>query len=157
MSQIESIWKSLFYLKVSLDRFFIQRISRVQQTRLSNESFSQTELFQDDLFPPTQVTWEPVMTAAEWFGGTNRPPRLVSLQPPDMQSRESSFHQKTMTIFVPFLKLRLTFLRFADSVGKSRRKFSFFDSQQQYFLVFGAFSCTPSDASLLEGNGASGG
>ncbi|RXG52221.1 Coronin-7 [Armadillidium vulgare] len=52
--------------------------------------FCRTEYFQDDLFPPTQVTWEPVMTSAEWFGGTNRPPRLVSLQPPDMLSLSES-------------------------------------------------------------------
>jgi len=28
--------------------------------------------FQDDLFPPTKVLWEPTLTAALWFAGQNR-------------------------------------------------------------------------------------
>ncbi|KAB7497235.1 Coronin-7 [Armadillidium nasatum] len=70
------------------------RVLRLTQATLEHLSFTvpriKTEYFQDDLFPPTQVTWEPVMTSAEWFGGTNRPPRLVSLQPPDMLSLSES-------------------------------------------------------------------
>ncbi|XP_063608718.1 coronin-7-like isoform X3 [Penaeus indicus] len=54
-----------------------------------------TELFQDDLFPPTFVSWEPVMTAAEWLGGTNRPPRTQSLQPEDMISLSESREQQS--------------------------------------------------------------
>ena len=50
----------------------------------------QTEFFQDDLFPPTFVSWESVMTAAEWLGGTNRPPRTLSLQPKGMISLSQS-------------------------------------------------------------------
>ncbi|KAK9686045.1 WD domain, G-beta repeat [Popillia japonica] len=43
-----------------------------------------TELFQDDLFPPTKVTWEPTMTSAEWFAGTTVFPRRISLRPEGM-------------------------------------------------------------------------
>ncbi|XP_037087762.1 coronin-7-like [Pollicipes pollicipes] len=42
------------------------------------------DLFQDDLFPPTRVTWEATMTAEEWLGGANVPARLLDLQPDDM-------------------------------------------------------------------------
>ncbi|GFS07500.1 coronin [Elysia marginata] len=42
------------------------------------------EFFQDDLYPPTQVTWKPTMTAAEWLSGSNRQAETISLRPPDM-------------------------------------------------------------------------
>ena len=42
------------------------------------------DYFQDDLFPDTKVTWEPMMTSAEWFMGVNRVPQRVSLKPDDM-------------------------------------------------------------------------
>ncbi|KAK3780932.1 hypothetical protein RRG08_052087 [Elysia crispata] len=42
------------------------------------------EFFQDDLYPPTRVTWKPTMTAAEWLSGLNRQPQTISLRPPDM-------------------------------------------------------------------------
>ncbi|XP_069961445.1 coronin-7 isoform X6 [Cherax quadricarinatus] len=54
-----------------------------------------TELFQDDIFPPTFVSWEPVMTAAEWLGDTNRPPRTLSLQPSDMLTLSESREQQS--------------------------------------------------------------
>ncbi|XP_042209548.1 coronin-7-like [Homarus americanus] len=54
-----------------------------------------TELFQDDIFPPTFVSWEPVMTAAEWLGDTNRPPQTLSLQPSDMLTLSESREQQS--------------------------------------------------------------
>jgi len=27
------------------------------------------EFFQDDVFPDTKVTWEPALTATDWFSG----------------------------------------------------------------------------------------
>lgn len=48
----------------------------------------QSELFQDDLFPPTTVTWTPTMTAEEWYGNKDKKPRKVSLQPTGMDSRK---------------------------------------------------------------------
>ncbi|XP_064481364.1 coronin-7-like isoform X2 [Ornithodoros turicata] len=44
-----------------------------------------SELFQDDLFPDTRVTWEPAMTSTEWFSGGCRQASLVSLRPSGME------------------------------------------------------------------------
>jgi coronin-7 len=43
-----------------------------------------TELFQDDLFPPTRVVWKPALTSAEWFGGKDKAPQRISLKPEGM-------------------------------------------------------------------------
>lgn len=43
-----------------------------------------SELFQDDLFPDTRVTWEPTLSSEEWFSGVTRLPKFVSLRPPGM-------------------------------------------------------------------------
>jgi len=43
-----------------------------------------TELFQDDLFPPTRVTWTATMTSEEWFNGKDKPVKRISLQPEGM-------------------------------------------------------------------------
>ncbi|KAG7207127.1 hypothetical protein KM043_001001 [Ampulex compressa] len=45
-----------------------------------------SELFQDDLFPPTKVTWEATMSASDWFGGANKPAPRISLKPAGMDS-----------------------------------------------------------------------
>lgn len=49
-----------------------------------------SELFQDDLFPPTRVTWKPSMTAEEWFDVNvkDKLPLKISLQPEGMATRE---------------------------------------------------------------------
>lgn len=44
----------------------------------------QKEFFQDDVFPDTAVTWEPVLSAKAWLGGANGQLQLLSLQPPGM-------------------------------------------------------------------------
>lgn len=44
----------------------------------------QKEFFQDDVFPDTAITWEPVLSAKAWLEGANGQPRLLSLQPPGM-------------------------------------------------------------------------
>lgn len=44
----------------------------------------QKEFFQDDVFPATAVTWEPVLSAQAWLGGADGQPRMLSLQPPGM-------------------------------------------------------------------------
>jgi len=49
----------------------------------------QNDYFQDDLFPPTKVLWEPSMTASQWFGGANIPPKRMDLKPNDMETRKS--------------------------------------------------------------------
>ncbi|XP_050672835.1 coronin-7 [Leptidea sinapis] len=44
-----------------------------------------SELFQDDLFPPTAVTWESWQSAHEWLRGEPAKPKYISLQPPGME------------------------------------------------------------------------
>ncbi|CAD6187798.1 unnamed protein product [Caenorhabditis auriculariae] len=39
------------------------------------------DVFQSDLFPDALVTWEPVMTAEEWFSGSEAGPNFRSLKP----------------------------------------------------------------------------
>ncbi|XP_033210325.1 coronin-7 isoform X2 [Belonocnema kinseyi] len=56
-----------------------------------------SELFQDDLFPPTKVTWRYTMTSAEWFGGGNTQQTRVSLKPPGMDSLSENQGQTVVT------------------------------------------------------------
>lgn len=44
----------------------------------------QTELFQDDLFPPTRVLWEPTVTSSEWFNKKDKTPKRINLKPDGM-------------------------------------------------------------------------
>ncbi|XP_058426135.1 coronin-7 isoform X2 [Diceros bicornis minor] len=64
------------------------RCLRLRQTSLEPVAFRlprvRKEFFQDDVFPDTAVSWEPVLSAKAWLGGANRQPRLLSLQPPGM-------------------------------------------------------------------------
>lgn len=46
----------------------------------------QSELFQDDLFPPTTITWTPTMTSDEWYAQKDKKTRKISLQPSGMDS-----------------------------------------------------------------------
>ncbi|XP_058442942.1 coronin-7 isoform X2 [Malaya genurostris] len=48
-----------------------------------------SELFQDDLFPPTRVLWEPSLNASDWFAGKDKPAPRISLQPEGMESLSS--------------------------------------------------------------------
>lgn len=47
-----------------------------------------SELFQDDLFPPTRVVWSSTMTANEWFSGKDKISKFISLQPEGMECCE---------------------------------------------------------------------
>ncbi|XP_075212375.1 coronin [Lycorma delicatula] len=64
------------------------RALRLTNTTIEPLSFTvpriKSDLFQDDLFPPTKVTWEPTLTAEEWFSGMNRMPSRISLKPENM-------------------------------------------------------------------------
>ncbi|XP_058435433.1 coronin-7 isoform X2 [Marmota monax] len=64
------------------------RCLRLRQTSLEPVAFRlprvRKEFFQNDVFPDTAVSWEPVLSAEAWLGGTNGQPRLLSLQPPGM-------------------------------------------------------------------------
>ncbi|XP_053678397.1 coronin-7 [Anopheles nili] len=48
-----------------------------------------SELFQDDLFPPTRMVWKPNSTADEWFAGKDREPARVCLKPSGMDKLSS--------------------------------------------------------------------
>ncbi|XP_036266119.1 coronin-7 isoform X1 [Pipistrellus kuhlii] len=64
------------------------RCLRLRQTSLEPVAFRlprvRKEFFQDDVFPDTAISWEPVLSAKDWLGGANRQPRLLNLQPPGM-------------------------------------------------------------------------
>ncbi|XP_058142541.1 coronin-7 isoform X1 [Dasypus novemcinctus] len=64
------------------------RCLRLRQASLEPVAFRlprvRKEFFQDDVFPDTAVTWEPVLSAQAWLGGANGQPRRLSLQPPGM-------------------------------------------------------------------------
>ncbi|XP_076165302.1 coronin isoform X2 [Ptiloglossa arizonensis] len=57
-----------------------------------------SELFQDDLFPPTKVTWKPTMTATEWFYGANKQAHRISLKPPGMYNLTENQDQGVVTV-----------------------------------------------------------
>ncbi|XP_055597731.1 coronin-7 isoform X2 [Uranotaenia lowii] len=61
-----------------------------------------SELFQDDLFPPTRVLWEPTLTSSEWFGGKDKSATRISLQPEGMDTLSSI--QPTVTTPTPAKK-----------------------------------------------------
>ncbi|CAH1716522.1 unnamed protein product [Chironomus riparius] len=47
------------------------------------------DYFQDDLFPPTRMVWNPTMTSTEWFEQNDKPAVKVSLKPKDMEPLSS--------------------------------------------------------------------
>ncbi|KAK3584488.1 hypothetical protein CHS0354_006018 [Potamilus streckersoni] len=65
------------------------RAWRLTSTSVEPVSFTvprvKTEYFQDDLFPDTKVTWEPVLSSSDWFRGQNKLQRKISIRPPDMK------------------------------------------------------------------------
>uniref|UniRef100_A0A670JFN9 Coronin n=1 Tax=Podarcis muralis TaxID=64176 RepID=A0A670JFN9_PODMU len=64
------------------------RALRLRQTSIEPVAFRvprvKKEFFQDDLYPPTEVRWEPALSAAAWLGGSDGQHRKVSLRPKDM-------------------------------------------------------------------------
>ena len=64
------------------------RAFRVTDNNIEPVSFTvprvRTNFFQDDLFPPTRVLWEPAMGAVGWFGGAEKEARRISLRPEGM-------------------------------------------------------------------------
>nr|XP_014101527.1 coronin-7 isoform X5 [Bactrocera oleae]XP_014101535.1 coronin-7 isoform X5 [Bactrocera oleae]XP_014101541.1 coronin-7 isoform X5 [Bactrocera oleae] len=66
---------------------------RLTNTTIEPLSFTvpriKSELFQDDLFPPTRVTWKPTMSADEWFACNDRKATKFSLQPEGMEALSS--------------------------------------------------------------------
>ncbi|XP_011503045.1 PREDICTED: coronin-7 isoform X2 [Ceratosolen solmsi marchali] len=56
-----------------------------------------SELFQDDLFPPTKVTWIPAMSSREWFDGVNKQVLRINLKPPGMDNLTENQGQAVVT------------------------------------------------------------
>lgn len=86
-----------------------------------------SELFQDDLFPDTRVTWQPAMTSAEWFAGVSRPPKLVSLRPVGMDCLSEAPEARPPPTHVPRLhqEVNLEFegdMTMSSSVVESNRE-----------------------------------
>ena len=44
----------------------------------------QKEYFQDDIYPPTRVWWEPALSSSAWLAGQDGQQRHASLRPADM-------------------------------------------------------------------------
>lgn len=44
----------------------------------------QKEFFQDDLYPDTDICWEPALTASAWLSGSNRQHKKMSVKPKGM-------------------------------------------------------------------------
>ncbi|GJQ82345.1 hypothetical protein Trydic_g416 [Trypoxylus dichotomus] len=72
----------------------VTNVEFAKALRLTNNSIEplsftvpriKTELFQDDLFPPTKVTWAPVMDSTEWSCGKTVIPERISLRPEGME------------------------------------------------------------------------
>ncbi|XP_037303508.1 coronin-7 isoform X2 [Manduca sexta] len=78
---------------VAVEKVEFARALRLTNGNIEPLSFTvpriKSELFQDDLFPPTLVTWEAWQSGREWLAGLHTPPKLVSLQPPGMESLSS--------------------------------------------------------------------
>lgn len=59
------------------------------------------EFFQDDVFPPTRVTWEPALSAAEWLNGKDKQQRTINLCPADMTPVSQAPKEAPSKKFVP--------------------------------------------------------
>ncbi|XP_030245543.1 coronin-7 isoform X4 [Drosophila navojoa] len=66
---------------------------RLTNTTIEPLSFTvpriKSELFQDDLFPPTRVTWLATLSAEDWFAGNDKSAPKVSLKPEGMDTLSS--------------------------------------------------------------------
>ncbi|XP_055370712.1 coronin-7 isoform X2 [Condylostylus longicornis] len=66
---------------------------RLTNTTIEPLSFTvpriKSELFQDDLFPPTRVLWKPAMSADDWFSLNDKRAKQISLQPEGMDCLSS--------------------------------------------------------------------
>ncbi|XP_015265372.1 PREDICTED: coronin-7-like [Gekko japonicus] len=66
----------------------VARALRLRQSAIEPIAFRvprvKKEFFQDDLYPDTEVWWEPALSAAAWLGGADGQHRKISLQPKGM-------------------------------------------------------------------------
>ncbi|XP_017113240.1 coronin-7 isoform X3 [Drosophila elegans] len=66
---------------------------RLTNTTIEPLSFTvpriKSELFQDDLFPPTRITWSATLSAEDWFASNDKAAPKVSLKPEGMETLSS--------------------------------------------------------------------
>ena len=102
-----------FYPKVACQVRDCEVVRGMRLTQSSLEGFGfrvpriRTEFFQDDLFPQTEVTWIPVLTADEYLSGKNPEIAQISLQPEGMiplskAPVKSSGHKSAKSTFEEF-------------------------------------------------------
>ena len=59
-----------------------------------------SEYFQDDLFPPTRVAWEPALKGTDWLAGARAPVKRIDLKPSDMETRKNLHFTNLTNLFV---------------------------------------------------------
>ncbi|KAH8245350.1 hypothetical protein KR032_009380 [Drosophila birchii] len=66
---------------------------RLTNTTIEPLSFTvpriKSELFQDDLFPPTRITWSATLSADDWFASNDKAAPKISLKPEGMETLSS--------------------------------------------------------------------
>ncbi|KAL0102978.1 hypothetical protein PUN28_018348 [Cardiocondyla obscurior] len=99
-----SLHQGLSFLpKIKCDVASVEFASALRLTNNTIEPLSftvpriKTELFQDDLFPPTKVIWKSTLSATEWFNGGNKQPTRMSLKPPGMDNLTENQSQSAVT------------------------------------------------------------
>ncbi|KAH8396307.1 hypothetical protein KR222_007695 [Zaprionus bogoriensis] len=77
---------------------------RLTNTTIEPLSFTvpriKSELFQDDLFPPTRITWSATLSADDWFAYNDKAAAKVSLKPEGMDTL-SSIQQVSVAVKKP--------------------------------------------------------
>jgi len=77
------------------------RAYRLTNTTIEPVSFTvprvKSTYFQDDLFPPTRVLWEPTISGENWLNGENGEQSWISLKPSDMKSVSGETQNLTIT------------------------------------------------------------
>lgn len=89
---LQSLQQGLSFLPRNM--LDVREVEVAKAWRLTNSSIEpvsfsvprvRKEFFQDDLYPDTQVTWEPVLTAQQWLSGQDAKPKYICLRPPGMK------------------------------------------------------------------------
>ncbi|XP_068764891.1 coronin-7 isoform X3 [Struthio camelus] len=97
----------LFLRKTECDvrQVEVARALRLGQATLEPVAFRvprvKKEYFQDDLYPPTRVWWEPALGARAWLAGADGQQRRASLRPPDMTPVSQAPKEAPARKFVP--------------------------------------------------------
>ncbi|XP_075575030.1 coronin-7 [Pelecanus crispus] len=81
------------------------RALRLGQSTLEPVAFHvprvKKEYFQDDIYPPTRVWWEPALSSSTWLAGEDRQQRCASLRPANMTPVSEAPKEAPARKFVP--------------------------------------------------------